>query len=137
MAQTTSNGRRQQSGGREAGGHFIPQICFSIKGFLPVLKRITKVRHPPQVTDSGYSYRYSYRFPIKFTTPDTVRRPPQVTDSGYSHRYSYRFPLKFTPSDTVCPTPKVTDTRIPIGIPMISPQIHPLRYPAYHPQSYR
>ena len=62
--------------------HFMifPQICFSIKGFLPVLKDITKVIRPPQVTDSRYSYRYSYRCSSN-SRPQIGNSPsPQVTD---------------------------------------------------------
>ena len=97
------------------------------KGVLTGLLRITKVIRPPQFTDSGYSYRCSYRFPVKFTPPDTVIHPLQVTDSGYSHRSSYSFPPD-SPPQIACPAPPKLPIRgIPVGIPIDFPQIHSSR----------
>ena len=51
------------------------------------------VRIRPQVTDSGYSHRYSYRF----TLPDTVIHPPKLPIRGIPIGIPIDFPLNSPP----------------------------------------
>ena len=60
----------------------------------------------------------------------------KVTDSGYQPKYPYDSP-EIHPQIPYESTPKLPTWSIRKGIPMISYQIHPLRYRMNHAQSYQ